>query len=258
MQNQRPSPFKNIFVRIFTMNTKAVWLSILAIIISFIGGFLLANALNKNEFETLRNENSRLKNAQANSAQGETEQTLSEEEIRGKISEADANPGNVEFQKNLGIALYRYASMKKESALLPDAARLLTRAYEKNSTDKDLIVTLGHLYYDIGYFNKDNRSFDKAREFYQQLLKQTPNNVEVRTDYGLTYFLQNPPEYEKAVAEFQKSLLENPKHEKTLQFMVQALLKQGKTQEAENYLARLKEINPNTPNLKDIEAQIAQ
>ena len=241
------------------MNTKAVWLSILAIIISFFGGFLLANALNKNEFETLRSENNRLKDVRANSQPGETEQTLSEEEIRRKISEADANPGNIEFQKNLGIALYRYAStMKKDAALLPDAARLLNRAYEKNPTDKDLTVTLGHLYYDIGYYNKDNQSFNKAREFYQKALKQTPHDVDVRTDYGLTFFLQNPPEYDKAVAEFQKSLQDNPKHEKTLQFMVQALLKQGKTQEAESFLAKLKEVNPNTPNLNEIQAQIAQ
>jgi tetratricopeptide (TPR) repeat protein len=148
--------------------------------------------------------------------------------------------------------------MKENTPLLQEAARILNRAYEKNQTDKDLIVTLGHLYYDIGYFQKDNESFNKAREFYQKILKLTPNDVDVRTDYGLTYFLQNPPEYDKAVAEFQKSLQINPKHEKSLQFMVQALLKQGKTQEAENYLAKLKEINPNTPNLAEVQAQIAQ
>ena len=74
----------------------------------------------------------------------------------------------------------------------------------------------------------------------------------------MTFFLQNPPEYDKAIAEFQKSLQANPRHEKTLQFLVQAFLKQGKTQEAETYLAKLKEINPKTPSLNEIEAQMAQ
>ncbi|HEY0427897.1 MAG TPA: tetratricopeptide repeat protein [Pyrinomonadaceae bacterium] len=240
------------------MNTKVIWLSILAVVISFIGGFLFANALNKSEFEALRNENNRLKNAGTSSPQDESDKTLTDDEIRSKIAEADQNPNNLDFQKDLGIALYRYASMKQEATYLPEAARLLNRAYEKNPTDKDLLTTLGHLYYDIGYYKKDNQSFDKAREFYQKVLKQNPGDVDVRTDYGLTYFLQNPPEYDKAVAEFQKSLQENPKHEKTLQFLVQALLKQGKTQEAENYLAKLKEINPNTPSLSEIQTQIAQ
>jgi tetratricopeptide (TPR) repeat protein len=240
------------------MNTKAIWLSILAVLISFVGGFLFANALNKSEFEMLRSENTRLKNPQTNAPQNEPGQTLTDEEIKRRIAEADQNPNNLEFQKNLGIALYRYASMKEDGALLKESARLLNRAYEKNQTDKDLIVTLGHLYYDIGYFQKDNESFNKAREFYQKALKQNPNDVDVRTDFGLTYFLQNPPDYDKAVAEFRQSLADNPKHEKTLQFMVQALLKQGKTQEAENYLAQLKEINPKTPTLAEVQAEIAQ
>ena len=239
------------------MNTKAVWLSVLAVLISFIGGFLLANALNKSEFETLRNENNRLKDVQADSP-SKAEKTLSDEEIRQRIAEADANPDNLEFQKNLGIALYRYASVEKNTALLPEAARLLNSAYAKNPADKDLLTTLGHVYYDIGFFQNDNESFNKAREFYQKILSQTPNDIDVRTDYGLTYFLQNPPAYDKAVSEFEKSLQQNPKHEKTLQFIVQALIKQGKTQEAENYLAKLKEINPKTPDLSEIQAQMAQ
>ena len=84
-----------------------------------------------------------------------------------------------------------------------------------------------------------------------------PNDVDVRTDYGITFYLQNPPDNDKAIAEFNKSLKENPKHEKTLQFLTQAFLKQGKTKEAESVLAKLKEINPNTPTLAEIQTQIS-
>ena len=240
------------------MNTKTIWLSILAVAISFAGGFLFANALNRSELEQLRAENGRLKTAQTNAPKTEGDQTLTDEEIRKRIAEADQNQNDLEFQKNLGVALYRYASMKQDATYMPDAARLLLRAYEKNSSDKDLTVTLGHLYYDIGFYKKDNSGFEKAREYYQKILKETPKDVDTRTDYGLTYFLQNPPEYDKAIAEFHKSLETNPKHEKTLQFLVQALIKQGKTQEAETYLAKLKEVNPNTPSLSEIQAQMTQ
>lgn len=240
------------------MNTKFFTLSILAIILSFVGGFFLANSLNKNELEKLRIENNRLQSGQTNTPQDREDLSVSDEDIRQRIAEADQNPGNLQIQKDVGIALYQYAAAKKNTKLMSETARLLLRAYEKNPADTDVIVTLGHLYYDIGYFEKDNKSFAKAREFYQKILAKMPDNIDVRTDYGLTYFLQNPPEYDKAVAEFQRSLETNPKHTKTLQFLIQTLIKQEKTREAETYLARLKEVDPNTPSLSEIQKQIAE
>ena len=240
------------------MNNKALWLSILAVIISFIGGFFLANALNKNELETLRVENNRLKNEPNNSTIVQSEMNLSDEEIKQKIAEADQNPTNLQFQKSLGTALYRYGSMKQDAKILAEAARILNRVYEKNPTDKDTATMLGNAYFDIGYFQKNNENLLKARQIYQKLLENAPKDAEVRTDFGLTFFLQNPPDYDKAGEELKKSLQDNPKLEKTLQYLVQTLLKQQKTQEAETYLAKLKEINPNTPTLTEVQAQMAQ
>jgi len=234
------------------MDTKTVGLFILAIIISFFGGFYLANTLNKSELEALK----AAKNPPAASPQNASEQTLSPEEIRQRLAEADADPGNIEFQRKLGMALYDYASMKQDVKLLFDVSRLLTRVNEKNPTDTKVEITLGNLYFDIGYFQKDNESLKKAQQIYQKILARTPDDVDVRTDFGLTYFLQNPPEYDKASAEFMKSLEKDPKHEKALQFLIQTLIKQEKTREAETYLTRLKEVNPNTPSLSDIQAQM--
>ena len=99
------------------MNTKIFWLSIAAVIISFGGGFLLANALNRNEISTLQAENARLKTAQDTQKQNEAELSLSGDEIKQKIAEADQNPTNFAFQKSLGMALYNYASMKQDTDL---------------------------------------------------------------------------------------------------------------------------------------------
>jgi tetratricopeptide (TPR) repeat protein len=236
------------------MNTKTAGLLIAAILLSFFGGFYLANSLNRSEMEMLK----AAKNPPSNSPQNDAEQTLSPEEIRQKIAEADANPDDVPFQKSLGMALYRYAAMRQDVQLLSEVSRLLLRVNDKNPDDKEVEITLGNLYFDIGYFQKDNENLKKAQQFYQRILARTPEDVDVRTDYGLTYFLQNPPQYDKAAAEFQKSLQANPRHEKTLQFLIQTLIKQDKTKEAETYLARLKEVNPkNTQSLAEIQAQMA-
>jgi tetratricopeptide (TPR) repeat protein len=234
------------------MNRKSLWISIIAVIISFVGGFILANALNRSEMDALRAETARV---QKNPSENNPELTLSDEEIRQRITEADRNQTNFGFQKKLGLALYRYAVMKKDENLWSEAEKILKRANALDEKDYEVIVTLGHLNFDTGLFKNDNERFAKAREFYQKALIAKPNDVDVRTDYGITYFLQNPPDNDKAVAEFNKSLKENPQHEKTLQFLTQVLLKQGKTKEAETALAKLKEINPNTPTLAEIEAQ---
>lgn len=240
------------------MKGKAFWLSIAAVIGSFVGGFLLANALNRTELNNLRGENERLKTSPEKPGENQTEPALSDEEIRGKIAEADANPTNAAFQKNLGLALYRYAAMKQDAPLLAEVGRLLERAYQIDKNDSEVAVTLGNIYFDIGYFKKDNEQLGKAREFYLKVLQQKPNDADVRTDLGLTYFLNSPPENDKAIGEFQKSLQINPKHEKTLQVMAQTFLAENNPVEAEKYLARLREVNAKNQYLTELETRVAQ
>lgn len=237
------------------MNKKLLWLSILAVAISFIGGFILANALNKTELEKLREENLRLTRNQSESP---AEADLSADEIRQRIDEADRNPKNFSFQKGLGIALYRYGTMKKDTALLADVARILERAYELNPKDYEVLTALGNLHFDSAFIKNEPKDYEKARQFYEKALQQRPGDVDVRTDYAITFYLDDPPKNQKAIEELFKSLEDNPKHEKTLQFLIQALLREGKKQEAENYHRTLSEVNPSTPPLSEIEAQLNQ
>jgi tetratricopeptide (TPR) repeat protein len=238
------------------MSGKFWWISIAAVIISFIGGFFLANTLNRGELDKLRVENEKLKTAPPQNAPGG--ESLSEEEIQQKIKEADQNPQNFNFQKDLGIALYRYATMKQKVAMLNDVERLLTRANSINANDYDVLVVLGNAVFDIGYANKSNEKFEQAREIYLKALKQKPEDIEVQTDLSLTYFFSNPPDYAKAIEELNKTLKKNPNHERTLQFVVQAYLKAGKKQEAADALAKLKQINPNNKIIPELEAELNQ
>jgi tetratricopeptide (TPR) repeat protein len=208
------------------------------------------------ELDALRAENTRLKSEPLKSEQNQSELALTETEIRTKIEEADRNPTDFSFQKNLGLALYRYAAMKQDTVLLAEIEKILKRAYDLNDKDNEVTVALGNLQFDLGYLKKKNENFEKAREYYLKALERNPKDVNVRTDYGLTFFLQNPPVHEKAIAEFRKSLEDNPKHERTLQFLTQALLQTGNTAEAEAHLAVLKELNPKTPNLAELQTQI--
>lgn len=238
------------------MNKQGFLATIIAVLLSLAGGFLLANALNRTELNSLKAENEQLKNDRRDESRSESESTLAAEEIQKRIAEADKNPTDIAFQKNLGTALYRYATIKKDVDLLNDVERLLNRVYQSDDKDYEAIVALGNIYFDLGFFRKENDKFVTAREFYQKALEQQPKDIDVRTDYGLTYFFETPPATEKAISEFQKSFKENPKHEKTLQALTEANLNQNKIEEAELYLAKLKEVNQNNPAITELSTKL--
>lgn len=239
------------------MGKSAIWISLIAVLVSFTAGFLLANALNRTELTTLRSDNDRLKKESSDVKSGQAEPTLTDEEIRTKIAEADASPADFSFQKNLGIGLYRYGRMKENVAYIKESSRLLERANQINPKDYDVLVGLGHSYFDTGYYGKQNTGYEKAREVYARAIALKPGDVEVQTEIAMTYFLLDPPDNGKAIAEFQKSLQIDPGHEKTLQFLAQAYAKTNKIPEAEKTLGKLREVNPRNPEIEVITTLIS-
>jgi tetratricopeptide (TPR) repeat protein len=249
------------------MNSKSLWITIVAAVFSFVAGFYFANTFNRGELDTLRSENERLKaSPQANSNQT-PEQTLSDAEIRAKIEEADKNSGNFQFQKNLGLALYRYGTIKQDGKLLKDALRILQRADTLNGQDREIKITIGNTYFDIAYFDKlkrsatadvINKNFDDARKYYDQALSLKPDDVGVITDIGLTYFLEEPAEYKKAADELAKALKVDPNHERAIQFMVETKWRLGAIDEAAAYLEQLRTKFPGNPMIGELTSMITK
>jgi len=235
------------------MNRTSLIISVLAVIFSFIGGFLVANSLNKSEMESLRAENGRVKEAAANT---KPKDDLSEEEIRTKIAEADAQPDRIDFQRNLGVALYSWAASKQNTDMISESIRLMERAHKANPKDIPLTTSLGHAYFDIGYYKKEMASFEKARGFYEIILKEKPNDAGIHTDYGLTYFLHEPPDNKTALEQFELAVKADPKNERALEYLIQALAAENNIAEVEKRLAELTKINPANENLSGLTAKL--
>lgn len=231
---------------------------IAAALAGLVAGFLLANAVNRNEIATLRAEFEQLKKGGAALAPASADQnTLTDEEVNATIQRADQNASDFQIQRNHGIALYKYAAMKQSVFLLEHSIRILDRAAKLQPNDYDVTIALGNAHFDVGYFSKNNESLARAREIYAKGLATKPGDVEVQTDVGLTYFLQTPPDLETAAREFKKSLDKNPNHEKTLQLIIQTLARQSKTTEANEYLERLRKLNPGSPAVAELTAMVA-
>lgn len=239
------------------MSKNGIMFLVLGVVVGFVSGFMVANRLNRSEMDSLRIQSQAAKPGNSNSAQPD-EETLGSDEIKAKVAQADANPTNLSYQKNLGISLYRYGSMKQDAALIGEAQRLLTRADGIDPKDFDVLVALGNAYFDIGFLKKDLASFTKAREVYQRALTVKPGDADVRTDVGISYFVQEPPDYDKAVSELQAVIAANPKQSRAMQFLIQTYLKQGKVPEAEKTLAKIVDLNPADPAIADLRKMISE
>jgi tetratricopeptide (TPR) repeat protein len=236
------------------MDKNSILLAIVTLLVGFIGGFFLANSINRSEINSMRTQTSTISSTPtaANSA----EPKLSAEEIRAKVEEADRNPTNFQFQKDLGIGLYRYGASEQDVGILSEAARLLARANSLDGKDVDVLTHLGHAYFDLGFARKDMASFEKARELYVKIIALKPEDADIRTDLGISYYVQPEPDYAKAAVELQKVIDANPRHDRSMQFLAQVYIEQGKLEDAEKLVAKIRGINPSSKSVQDLTAQI--
>lgn len=239
------------------MSGRTALIALVGGVVGLVVGFLLANSINRNELSVLRAENERFKTEQASGSTQDSKSGLTEEEINTTIARADQSPNDFDTQRNIGVAIYRYGAMKQDEKLIRQSVRILERAAGLRPDDFDVVLSLANAHFDVGYFGKDNEALSRARTFYEKALAARPENPDIRTDLGLTYFLQTPPNFDGAVSEFRKSLEQNPKHEKTLQFMVQTLIKQNKSVEASDYLEQLRAVNPKNVSIGELTSMLS-
>lgn len=243
--------------------------SLVGLVIGFAAGFAFANGVNRAEHDKLRAEVARL-NANAsdnagigksgnsnNSGQPSAQQTLSPEEIREKIAQADANPKDLEFQRNLGRGLYLYAVNFNQTDLMPDIIRLLKRASEADPKDDNTLILIGNAFFLMGQ-NGDTARFAEARSYYQKVVELKPKDVYARTATGLCYFFDRPSDPQSAIREYRKALALEPRHEMTLQGLAAALIATGELVEAQKRIEELESVNASNSELADLRSQLAQ
>jgi tetratricopeptide (TPR) repeat protein len=239
---------------------------LLGLVVGFAVGFYVANRANRSEFERLRAEATPRASAGTNAktdarndgaAPAPQKTSLSDDELKNVITKADASPANLDLQRKVGEGLYLYATQFSKPDLLPDALRILKRAQAGAPQDYELLVALGNVEFDLARAS-DTAHFKEARAYYARALAQHPDDINVRTDMGLTYFFDNPSDPHRAIQEYRKSLAQDPRHEMTLQNLAAALIATGELTEAEQRLTELQNINAANPALGDLRAQLAQ
>ena len=129
--------------------------------------------------------------------------------------------------------------------LVDKAAQPMLEALKRNPKDAETLAKVGNLYYDA-------QLYTRAIEYYQQALRITPSNVDVRTDMGTALFYMG--DADKALAEFQKSLSYQSNHPNTL-FNTGIVKWQGKKDTTGAIAAweQLLKTNPGYPERQKVE-----
>ncbi len=160
--------------------------------------------------------------------------------VQAQLQQARSEPNNLDAQIKAGDLFYQIHRYD-------EAIQFWQQANKLRPDDYETIVKLGNASYDAEHYSE-------AERWYASALQKKPDDVNVRTDLGLSFFLRTPPDVDRAITEFRRSLEDNPRHEQTLQNLAIALTRKGDATEAHQMLARLEEVNPNSPALTQIRA----
>lgn len=205
------------------------------LVVGFFVGFFVSNNINRNaelQPNAAQSPNAPFQHQQTQVASVKEPSGTMMPDVAETLEKAKKEPENFDAQIKAGEMYSQIQRADRALEFFNAAAALKPTEYEK-------IVILGNSYFDI-------REFERAETFYQQALEKKSDDVNVRTDLGITFVERRTPDYDRAVKEFQISVQQNPKHEPAIYYLAIANFKKGDAATAQKYLAQLEQTNPNS------------
>lgn len=156
-------------------------------------------------------------------------------QIAESIDKARNEPQNYEAQMTAGDLFYQIQRFE-------DAAKFYEQAIKLRPKESEPLIKLGNARF-------DGEQFAEAEKWYVKALEIDPKNLNVRTDLGLTFFLREPRDLDRAIKEFKAALAEKPDHEITLQNLMLAYKEAGDEANRKATEDKLRAVNPSNPAL---------
>jgi tetratricopeptide (TPR) repeat protein len=176
-------------------------------------------------------------------------QQVSQEQIAVATKSAENSPSDFDAQVVAARVLY-------QASRYDEAINFFQRAHQLRPDDYETLVDLANAHFDLGLSQSQQQDSEQsskplleAARWYEQALEKNPNDVNVRTDYGLTFYYRRPQDLNQAIAQYRRSLELQPNHPQTLANLTTALVEQGHLSQAESTLAKLEQQAAGTPLL---------
>ena len=163
-------------------------------------------------------------------------------DVMAVIQQARNEPSNFEAQMK---AADLFLQINRQDGTL----EFYERAVKVKPNDFDLLVRLGDTTFDL-------QKYEDAAKWYEQALKIKPADATVRMAFGLTFYLRSPRDLDRAIEIYRTALKSDPRHEKTLQNLTQALLDKGDKSAAAITLKQLEQVNPGNTALAQFRTRL--
>jgi tetratricopeptide (TPR) repeat protein len=154
-------------------------------------------------------------------------------QVAAAIEKAKSEPKNFEAQMTAADLYYQIQRYE-------EAAQFYEAAHKLKPADAEPMIKMGNSLFDAD-------KYTEAETWYLQALEKEPKNVNVRNDLGLTFFLRQPRDVDRAITEFKAALVLDPEYEITLQNLTLAYTEKGDTANFNQTLTKLRQVNPKNP-----------
>jgi tetratricopeptide (TPR) repeat protein len=165
-------------------------------------------------------------------------------EVQAAIEKARQNPND--FEAQMKAAELYYQIQRFEGAI-----EFLKKANEIQPDNQEVIVNLGNANFDAG-------KYDEVEKWYSMALAKKPDNLDVRTDLGLSFIFREKPDFDRAITEFKRVLDTDPNHAQALQNLTVAYTKKSDAANAQSTLARLEKADPSNTAIAKLREDIGK
>lgn len=233
------------------MNKENILFGVVGLLAGLIIGFMFANSVNQRSAVAPTADMRLNSNMPADhpavppgsTAPGGTQGAMGPE-VQAAIDKAKASPDDFDAQ-------VKAAEMYYQIERFDDAITFLKAANKLKPDDREIIVHLGNA-------NFDGNHYEEAEKWYSAALAKKADDVSVRTDLGLTFVFRDPPNYDRAIQEFNQSLQTDPNHIQTLQNLTVAYTKKGDTAKANATLTKLEGVDPSNKAISKLKEDIGK
>jgi tetratricopeptide (TPR) repeat protein len=222
------------------MNKENILFGIVGLLFGLIVGFMFANNINQKSALPPAAVPSAMMKQNSNMPEGHpdingavnptTQPAVPPAEIQAAVDRAKQEPDN--FEAQMKAAEINYQAEKYDATI-----EYLKAANKIKPDDYETIVNLGNANFDSGVYAE-------AEKWYTSALTKKAEDVNVRTDLGLTFIFRDPPQYDRAIKEFEQVLTTDPNHVQAIQNLTVAYTKKGDAAKAKATADKLEAVDP--------------
>lgn len=218
------------------MNRENILFSVIGLLLGYVVAFHLVVYVNQNQPAPIAGSPSAAAaeglpaDHPAVGAEGGADRQRLLAEAERVAGQARKEPDNFQAQVNAAEGYIKAGSFE-------DAIDFMTRANKLRPDDYATVVRLGNVYASAG-------RFEDAARWYTAALAKRPDDCDARSELALTFYMRQPSQPEKAVAELRRCLQSDPKHVHSLHNLALMLMETKQFAESEATLARLEQADP--------------